>query len=56
MTPEIYPGRSVIVVEMLAAWKARNEYRRMNLVDWHLATGYRLAALRRVWKALRALG
>jgi hypothetical protein len=44
----------VIVLEMLTAWKARNHYHRVS-IDWYLSTGYRLAALRRVWRELRAI-
>jgi len=63
---ELYPGRSVIVCEMLAAWKDRNRWRRLKVAykipmnqsaaaDRCDAKRQQLAALRRVWRALRAI-
>jgi hypothetical protein len=55
---ELYPGRSAVVPEMLAAWKRRNEYSRAT--DWRASYGcccdemrIALSSLRRVWHALR---
>jgi hypothetical protein len=66
MNPERYPGRSAITTEMLAAWKARNRWQRLRTLNATLyerlsaanmseAQRQQLAALRRVWRALRAL-
>jgi hypothetical protein len=63
---ELYPGRSVIVCEMLAAWKDRNRYERRGCDVGFPPSRYRfreladaqrqqLAALWRVWVVLRAL-
>jgi hypothetical protein len=62
---ELYPGRSVITCEMLAAWKDRNFWlrlalesdtpaRRLAYFDRCDAHAEQLLALRRVWRALRA--
>jgi hypothetical protein len=53
MSNELYPGRSVITCEMLAAWKARNHARRYRS-STYVPDLYALLALRRVWHALRA--
>lgn len=64
--PDLYPGRPVIVYEMLAAWKDRNAWYRclpqytshgrrhsaMSRID---ARRQQLSALRRVWHVLRAI-
>ena len=65
--PDLYPGRPVIVYEMLAAWKERNAWwhayfygdsaleRRVYADGKYNSADARLAALRRVWRALRAI-
>jgi hypothetical protein len=66
MVTERYPGRSVIVCEMLAAWKDRNSWQRLRSQNATLgerlsaanrtdAQRQQLAALRRVWRSLRAI-
>ena len=66
MTPELYPGRSVIVCELLQAWKDRNRWyrlwsqhstlgERLSASDRIDAKRQQLAALRRVWRSLRAI-
>jgi hypothetical protein len=65
-TSELYPGRNVIVGELLDAWRTRSRYAREAGVGWGVRATIaadlrecertRIESLRRVWRGLRLAG